>query len=365
MKKTMKIAQLLKSLSISFIMLSLPVLSADITQVHVDSGEVGQGFLVKRLNNCYLVSPEHVIGDAFFSSIKTGSKRRLLGEAEKIQTFGYDLSLSSVSGAASTKCITSINSFNAIDSLLNQTTAVSVSSVNADGSKSLTPANLIEVGIVYLSIQPKNSEMPFYKGLSGSLVYSGDKPLGLLQSVDAETGEGKVLRIDRLAETIRPFFSSGFTARSTNKQTENNSAMVKEKSVSIPYQLTQWSHKALNVSQRIANLSDGSAETHWAVQPNGVVSLSISLEGMKTINGLTLTAGDVDITALPKDFELLSNRREKGNRGWVSVYSGTWLNNKSLLDITIAPIKAKRLKVIFRSNWGNAEVLSFSELAFK
>lgn len=364
MKKTIKINQLIKKLSIGFILLPLPALSSEITQVHVDSGEIGQGFLVKRLNNCYLVSPEHVIGDAFFSSIKTGTKRRLLGEAEKIQTFGYDLSLSSVTGAANTKCITSINSFNGIDSLLNQTTAVSVSSVNADGSKSLTPANLIEVGIVYLNIQPKDNEMQFYKGLSGSLVYSGDKPLGILQSIDAETGTGKVLRIDRLIETIRPFFSSGFSPTLKTNQVGNDILSQKD-IINIPYQLTQWSHKALSVSQRISNLSDGNTDTHWAIQSNEAVDLSLSFEGMTVINGITFTAGNVDKTMLPKHFEVLSNRREKGNRGWVSVYSGTWLNNHAILDVTITPIKAKRLKIIFYSHWGNSAALSFSELAFR
>ena len=364
MKKTIKLPQLMKSLSISFTLLSLPALSAEITQVHVDSGEVGQGFLIKRLNNCYLVSPEHVIGGAFFSSIKTGTKRRLLGEAEKIQTFGYDLSLSSVTGAANTKCITSINSFNGIDSLLNQTTAVSVSSVNSDGSKSLTPANLIEVGIVYLNIQPKDNEMQFYKGLSGSLVYSGDKPLGILQSIDADTGIGKVLRIDRLIETISPFFSSGFSTHPQNNKIGNDT-QAKKKIISIPYQLTQWSHKALSVSERISNLSDGDINTNWTVQPNGQISFSLSFEEMTVINGLTFTAGNVDKAMLPKHFEILSNRRKKGNRGWISVYSGTWLNSRSILDITMPPIKAKRLKVVFYSNWGNTSALSFSELAFR
>ena len=104
-----------------------------LTQVHIESGEVGQGFLLKRLNQCYLISPSHVLGNSFFATITTGTKTREIGEAEKVQVFGYDLAISNVNGISSANCVTDINAFNPLDTLLKNASLLTVSTINVDG----------------------------------------------------------------------------------------------------------------------------------------------------------------------------------------------------------------------------------------
>jgi hypothetical protein len=83
---------------------------------------------------------------------------------------------------------------------------------------------------------------------------------------------------------------------------------------------------------------------------------------MQTIKALTLSNFMDDKTLFPKDIEILASRRGQGSRGWSSVYSGTWINNKPVFDVQIPPIKAKRLKLVIRSNWGNANQVGLSEI---
>ncbi len=344
--------------------LSLPLTSysASLTQVHVDAGEVGQGFLLKRLNNCYLVTPEHVLGDEFFANVITGTSKRALGEAEKLQVFGYDLSISLVTGAAQKECNTPINSFQPIDDLLKNATSASVSSINADGSKSLTPVSLIDAGLIYLRIKPA-SDMPLYKGQSGSVVFHRNTPIGILQSVDSNTGEGIVIRIDRTIETIRPFFSSTFTTSSAPlKQQAPTSTSSNQ---TINYSVTEWSHAPIDSSNRVAHLFDKKTETTWSVKPSGkIISLLLGFDNeMKVITGLKFSALLNDKSSMPKDIQILSTRRAKGSRGWTTIYSGTWINNQAQFNAVFAPVKAKRLKVIFNSNWGSADNLTVSELS--
>lgn len=341
---------------------ALSAASNDLTQVHVDAGEVGQGFLVSRLNNCYLVTPAHVLGNEFYANVITGTKSRQMGEAERVQTFGYDLTLSAINGAAKNECNTSINSFGPLDMLLKSSTALTVSSVNTNGSKSLTPVNMIDLGLVYLTIIP-SADFPFYKGLSGSVVYSGDEPVGILQSVDSESGNGRVLRLDRAIETIRPFFASGFTVESSNNSSNESSAEKAKLSNGIDYEFTEWNHQPLSANERLSNLHDGDVKSIWAVKPaQDIIEITLSFEKITAISGAIFQVEKSMSPSQPKDFEILSNRRQEGDRGWVSVYSGTWLNNSSELDININPVKANRLKIVFRSNWGSADRLAFSEL---
>lgn len=332
-----------------------------LTQVYVDSGEVGQGFIIKRLSQCYLVTPEHVIGNEFFANVITGTSKRALGEAEKLQTFGYDLSISLISGAANRECTSSINAFEPIDEKLKQTTMLSVSTVNSDGSKSLIPVTLIDVGLINLAIKTTSSEVSLYKGLSGSVVYANETPVGILQSVDAETGDGVVLRIDRAIETIRPFFASNFQPKRTLIKSPKD---VNKTAKSIDYKITKWSHSPISPTLRVANINDGNTETTWAVKPDGnLISLTLDFDNvLQRINGFSLVNTEQNKARYPKDIEILSTRRASGSRGWTTVYSGTWVNSKGLFQETISPIKAKRLKIIFRSNWGSSDSLKVSEL---
>ena len=343
---------------------SFSTLSASLTQVHVDSGEVGQGFLVKRLNLCYLVTPEHVLGEEFFANVITGTSLRTLGETERLQSFGYDLSISLVTGAAIKECHTQITTFDAIDDILKNTSNLVVSSINADGSKSDTPVVTIDVGLVYITIKPTSENMPLYKGLSGSVAYVNTTPIGILQSIDANTGEAKLLRMDRAIETIRPFFASSFSVQSNKKQ-KNSSVKNATPLASLEFNITEWSHPTLNSNYKVSNLHDQNNDSAWLVKPSGgTVELLIDFnKKMQTIKEFTLSNFMDDKTLFPKDIEILASRRGQGSRGWSSVYSGTWINNKPVFDVQIPPIKAKRLKLVIRSNWGSIDKVGLSEIS--
>lgn len=359
-----------KGLFFSLILVSTHVSANEVnlTQVHVNASEVGQGFLLKRLDNCYLITPNHVLGDSFFSNIIAGTKTRPYGEAQTIQSFGYDVALSSVRGAVQSSCLTSIQRFGGLDSILNNVKRVNVASVNVDGSKSLIAAELTDLDLIHFYLSPINEKDEFYKGMSGSVVFDEETPLGMLQSIDMTTGKAKVLRFDRLIETIRPFFASGFGKNSSqSKRGESETQMMAQdvNTSSIPYSITEWNHHPIDNSLRVGHLNDGSVDTRWAVAPQkNKVELTLTFEKMQLINQATLIAHADDKMSMPKDFEIFANRRSKGKRGWVAIKSATWLNLDERMDLKLPPTKAKRLKIVFRSSWGDGSRLEFSELLF-
>ncbi|WP_351189417.1 discoidin domain-containing protein [Shewanella sp. TB4-MNA-CIBAN-0142] len=334
-------------------------MSHAVTQVYVTAGEVGQGFLLNRLDQCYLVTPKHVIGDEFFATLISGTHLRSLGEAEPIQTFGYDLSILSVMGAAEKECQTNINQFGVIEVLLQNATQLTISSINADGSRSLIPVTLTDKGLIHLRVNPVSSDVQLYKGLSGSLAFINDIPVGMLQSIDADTGEGILLRQDRIIETILPFFQSSsaiLQKPKLNRTTESPTALIN-------LSVENWSQQALNNDSRIANLIDGNLDTSWRVPPTGFpLSVEFSTGGKtKLIKNLILSNNSDDKLTFIKDFEILASRKSAGKRGWTSIYSGTWINNKNSKKIEIPPIKAKRLMLLVHTHWGSTSEISLSE----
>jgi len=350
---------LISGLSFGCIALLTSFFSQAVTQVHVKSGEVGQGFLLNRLDQCYLVTPAHVIGNQFFASLMGGTNLRALGEAEPIQTFGYDLSILSVNGAIKKECYTNINQFESIDYLLQNATKLTISSVNADGSKSFVPVTLTDKALVYLRVRPDSSDFPLYKGLSGSLVFIDEIPIGMLQSIDSETGEGILLRLDRAIETIKPFFHAS-SIRKAPKAVQPKRVTTQ----SIALSVEKWTQPPLDGDSRIANLLDGKNDTSWRVLPNSLpVSIELTTGGeLKRINQLILSNHSGEKGTFVKDFEILSSRKASGKRGWNTIYSGTWLNNKTDIVINLPPTKAKRLMLIVHSHWGSQRALSLSEI---
>lgn len=349
---------------ISFFMLICSLSVDAVTQAYVDAGEVGQGFLMRRLDTCYLISPAHVIGHEFYAAIKTDSIAKSSGEAETLETFGYDLTLLSVQGGARNDCSTDINAFKPIDNILTSVTTLNLNSVNPDGSQSYIPLDITDAGIQYLRVKARSSDLPLYKGLSGSLVYSGKVPVGMLQSIDADTLEGIVLRIDRVIATIRPFFEINASSKSLVKSVESNVNTRGKNSLSmIPL---EWSEPPLDASHRMAHLFDQDPDTVWGVKFSGqAVSIEMDIsDGKKaqTFMQLTMQVQEKGEATIPKDFEVLFSRKSSGRRGWLNISSATWLKNSKEKTLNFAPVKAKRLKIIFYSNWG-ADTVKLSALS--
>ena len=196
---------------ISLLCLTNLILTAnaeEINQVYVEGSDIGQGFTVKRLNQCYYITPLHVVENEPFLTLKGSDKLRSFGDGEPLQDFGYDLSVGLVIGAMAKYCGLDYNALSVDQTDIDRAKTVVVTTVNSNGLISRMPAVIEETSLTYLSAKSLSDDNTFYKGMSGSLVYSEKQLIGMLQSVDSSTGFGRVLRLDRLIETVKPLFSS-------------------------------------------------------------------------------------------------------------------------------------------------------------
>ncbi|WP_076011056.1 hypothetical protein [Alteromonas abrolhosensis] len=322
------------------------------TQVFIEGDDIGQGFLVKRLNLCYFISPLHVIENSVFLTVKGSDELRSLGDGQMLQPFGYDLSVGHVSGSLANQCGVDYNAISVKQSDIEKAKSVIVSTVNSDGLPSNMSATIQETGLIYLTIKPQAKERTFFKGMSGSLVFSGGVPVGMLQSIDNKTGLGKVLRMDRLFETVSPFFSTDGGDTQVNE-------VAPTKGSNLNFIVTYWNMPPTVSQKSIKLINDGDTSTYYETTLNGdIAEIDFTLSDYNHIEGLKLSLpNDSGI----KDIEVLTSKKSEGKRGWISTASSTILPNQSEVVIELGSIKARRLKVKFYSSWNKNGLIKISE----
>jgi hypothetical protein len=322
---------------------------------YIDSGGIGQAILVERLNSCYAITPAHVLDNAFFATLVGGLPSAPQGEADWLMTFGYDLALLRVNGRIQLDSKEPYHRVADMDNLYVDSTTASIVTVRPDGTQARQPVNIIDTGMLYFHVALPAGEEPLQKGMSGSMVVIKNDPAGLLMSVDSETGYGKVLRYDRMTETIAPFFQKSAMTRTDIEKP----ALPAASGLSI----SSWSSPPAGANFRARNLVDGDPGSIWLAKA-GVFPVDVEIligEKNRIFNQIELIWGAISTPEkLPKDFEILVSSKEGG--GWISLTSGTLFFKDKRENIQLAPTKVKLILLRIYSNWGSEEVVGLSEV---
>lgn len=334
----------------------LPSLSAaQNISVYVDAiEEVGQAMLVKHAGACQAIVPTHVVKDSAFISVYGRGNNPPLADAAGITSFGYDLSVMAIEGELANYCGPLFDGISRnIDQLLNEDLRAQANTVNPDGTVSRTPLTILDQSLTYLSVSPTYSEQKLMKGMSGSLVTSRGKPLGLLLSVNAETGVGKVIRMDRVLETISPYFRGPGTKAFSPQATATASVPTGNNQIS---KIAKWSAPAIDGQHRAQNLLATDSETPpWIASikrmPETLV-FSLGENSSAALQSLSISgqglAGD---KRLARQVEIMIDA--VGNDRWRSLKVVTLSSKGAITNIPLAGRKAQKIMLRIHNNWGD------------
>jgi hypothetical protein len=316
--------------------------------------EVGQAYLTHYDGHCYAILPGHVVEEAGVPALMREGPARLLGESVRSHDLGDDLSIAEVSGAIENDCGYSAASLSrSVTQRLRASGIATIRSVNGDGTIAQIPVALMDDdGELFLRVQPTNEINQIRKGQSGSLLMAGDTPVGMLLSVDARFGVGKVMRLDGILDRFDEFVTA--PAEAAGVDTMTASAL----------RLTAWSALPVDAAHRPVNLADTGDAPPWAARSDSwPVELDFDFAGEKrVVTGVLLdTKGVADPGQLPGGVEILISVAEDTPR-WRSITGERLEFDDGSETIRFAPLWARQLRLSFTGAANGGEVISLGRV---
>ena len=318
--------------------------------------EIGQAYLAHYGTRCVAVLPTHVVkesGDvaAFLREGQSG----LLGESQAFADLGDDVSVADVAGGITGDCgYSTLAVSRAVSSRIRANAIASIRSVNGDGSIAQLSVTIVDDdGQVFLRVQPTNDANQLRKGLSGSLLMSGDTPIGMLLSVNARFGVGKVIRFDRMFDKIDDHVAgkSDRSPASTSTPQGGTQLPPGEAHTDADGAITSWSAMPVDAQHRASNLVATDDSPEWIAEVDQwPVIIEMELHGERVaINGLILDGSIVsDPGNLPESIELMISSTKSGRR-WRSVSGGAIQFVDGVATIPIAPSWARHVRLVISS----------------
>lgn len=328
--------------------------------------EIGQAYLAHYADRCLAILPTHVAGEAgdIAAFLREGSDS-LLGESVAVADLGDDVSIADVSGGITSSCGYSTMAVSrAVSSRIRANALASVRSVNGDGSIAQLSVTIIDDdGERFLRVQPTNDINQLRKGQSGSLLMSGDTPIGMLLSVNARFGVGKVIRLDKMFEKVDRFVSGGGAIAASR----SGEAATRPATKTQPHRsgaITSWSALPIDAGHRAVNLVADDDSPPWIANVDAwPVDIEMDLPGDRmAIAGIELDGrGVTDIGTLPATVELMVSGSESGRR-WRSVSGGALTFEDGVATIAIAPSWARHIRLVISSAADGGKTVALTRL---
>ena len=176
--------------------------------VFIESTENGNGILQQRFEECFIITPHHVI-EKSMGSLKGMDQNGYEITAEHTKSFPIDLALLKVLNNEGIDC-TKWKASKNINNILQNSNSGFIEFRDEVGKKSLIHVNIIEINQNFIKVQPKDPGEQFVKGNSGAgffLTYNNEKLFaGMLISISDEARTGNILQADDIERHLSGFF---------------------------------------------------------------------------------------------------------------------------------------------------------------
>ncbi len=331
--------------------------------------EIGLGYLTHYDGTCYLLLPKHVANEAGGTAALLGEGiRPLLGETAEIFDLGDDVALAVVKGGLTAGCGFSAQSISrAVDRTIRDNGLATLRSVNGDGSIAQLAVSIFDNdGERFLRIQPANNDNQLRKGQSGSLLVAGDRPVGMLLSVNARHGVGKVIRLDTMLAKFDAHIRDRprtIAAAPAGDRAATSPAGEPRTVARQPLELLSWSAVAASASERPLNLLALDDRPGWRANvTDWPVILEFGLgEERVAIRGLRLEAHASPPSALPGIVELFITATEGRDR-WRSAFGGGLTYDNGVAVISMAPTWARKIRLVISASNGDPSQVALSRI---
>lgn len=176
--------------------------------VFVKSNEIGNGILVNRAGECFVITPEHVVFETS-SDILIKTKDKVNLSARLLEAYDSDLAILRLKNSKDFSC----NSFHVsafLDKAIENQSTGTVEYLDDNQINHIIHVSITSKDVSSFSIIPQSQNIGFRKGMSGSSFYINfkDKKVlaGMLMSMEEDSKHAYVMQIDDVMRTLSPFF---------------------------------------------------------------------------------------------------------------------------------------------------------------
>ena len=230
--------------------------------VYVSADQNGQGILRKVDNDCYLISPTHVIGHASEVNIIDSMRNEVIATVDS--EYQPDISVSKLTHSSS--CRSQWPSSKWIKKELAKIEEAAIVTRQADGRIKRRYVLITEFDDVHIMVRPKYKDESLFQGLSGSALVKNERLLGQLMSIEANTNIGTILRQDYIDGILRNRFGEGNSNYAGMKLNENilmgkwekygnkqnrGKVIIENESITIKYSGSGSDQVDIGIKQRI------------------------------------------------------------------------------------------------------------------
>jgi hypothetical protein len=171
--------------------------------VFVQARESGQGVLRGRGNECFVVTPAHVVQGAT-GSVRVTGERSVQASAVLQRAFAGDIAALRVETPGTLSC-PDWTPVTGLDALLGGRDAGTLSVREADGSRTLMSVGFTAIDDELIFVRPVRANDQISRSMSGSALLVDGRIVGILLSV--EDGAGQVYQIDDIMRVSAEFFA--------------------------------------------------------------------------------------------------------------------------------------------------------------
>jgi hypothetical protein len=213
-----------KYLLLLLICLIYSILSFAQNTVHLSIIEEGRGVLRSRGNECFVITPKHVIEGAELRTITITGENQKSSTGKFIKSYPGDIAIIKIENGAAQEC-SEWDIRKSFSTLLQNTFEGYLETRNDDGSFDHEPMYLKKKTDQGITIQAKDNAFEFSKGMSGSSLFSninGVKTyLGMLLSTD-NSKLGNVFQADDMDRIVSEFFTESQSITNLSKIEQSN-----------------------------------------------------------------------------------------------------------------------------------------------
>ncbi len=187
--------------------ISSSIFSQNTVYVNVPGGNEGRGILKSRGEECFVITPKHVIGDYDLDKVSIIGDKKVKSFASIEHQYKEDLAILRVEGGGTQKC-TEWSVEDKFESIIDNNISGFVEYRDSDGSVQKADVEVIGVNSEEIHIQRKDAMSGFVKGWSGSSFFvnsNGQRTyLGMLYQIEGR--KGYVMRADHMFNVMTSFF---------------------------------------------------------------------------------------------------------------------------------------------------------------